>query len=83
MKFALIGKKNVHKTRPNELEKLIAVTVDAERVRKRQGGLAARTTRRCSGSTKRFLGAGRVPKVALEIEDARGLDDLLVDILGP
>ena len=59
------------------------MAVDAERVGQRQRDLAPGRVRVPRGHPERFLGAGRIEQVALEIEDAGAGDHLRIDVLGP
>ena len=82
MQLGLVGKNQINRALAHQLEKFIAIAVDAERIRQRQRDLAAGAMRNRRGLHKGFLGAVRIPQIAFEIDDARSFDLRRVDIGG-
>ena len=78
----LIRKDDVDRARTHQVEELVTVAVDAERVGQRHRHLATRLVGETRGHPDRFLGARRVPQIALEIGDLRTGRLILLDILG-
>ena len=64
----------------DQLEELVAVALDAERIRERERDPAVGAVRDLGGAPDGVLRRGRVPEVALEVGDRRALDQRLVDV---
>ena len=71
-----VGKDDVDGARAHQVEELVAVAVDAERIRQRHRHFAPGGMRQLRRLPDRFLGARRVPQIALEIGD-RGARSLV------
>ena len=70
MQFGLVGEDQVDGALAHQIEKLVAVAIDAERIRQRQRHLAAGAVRDGRGLHEGFLGALGIPEIAFEIDDA-------------
>ncbi len=78
----LVGEDEIDRAGAHQIEELVAIAVDAERIRQRHGETALVPVGNSGGKADGVLGARRVPQIALEIGDAGRRDDVGVDILG-
>ena len=81
-RLGFVGKDDIDRARAQEIEKLLAIAMDAEVVGQGHGDEASGLMGDVGRLDDRFLGARRVPQIAFEIGDLGRLNDLFVDVLG-
>ena len=80
--LVLVCEDDVERAGPHQINELVAKTVDAEGIGKRDRNLALRPVRKLRRDAERLLRLGRIPEVTLEIGDRRAFHGRAVDVGG-
>src|SRR5882757_3915048 len=82
MQLGLVGEHQVDRALLHQIDKFVAIAIDAERIRQGQRDLAAGVVRDLRGLHEGLLGVLRIPEIAFEIDDLRACDIGRIDIAG-
>ena len=74
LQLALVGEDEIDRAGAHQVEELVAIAVDAERIRERQRDDAAGAMRDLGRLAERVLRVRRIPQIAFQIDDAGGRD---------
>src|SRR6266545_4528815 len=82
VQLALVGEDEVYGARADQIQEFRAITINAERIRQREGDIALCVMCDLRRLEESFLGARGIPEIALEVDNLSGSNGIFVDVVG-
>src|SRR2546430_11395812 len=82
VQLALVGEDEVYGARADQIQEFRPITINAERIRKRESNIALGLVCDLRRLEEGFLGARRIPEIALEVDNLSGSNGVFVDVVG-